>query len=109
MLTIKDTDDGLTFSVYVQPRASKCAIVGVHQQALKIRLTAPPVEGAANKQCIEVLAKALGLPKSQLAIAGGHSHRLKQISVSGKTSPLSKSERNTLKQTLAALARAGTK
>lgn len=109
MLTIRDTDDGLTFSVYVQPRASKCAIVGVHQQALKIRLTAPPVEGAANKQCIEVLAKALGLPKSQLSILGGHSHRLKQIEISGKTSPLNPSERNTLRQNLTALAGAGTK
>jgi uncharacterized protein (TIGR00251 family) len=108
MLTIRDTDDGLAFNVYVQPRASKCAIVGIHQQAIKIRLTAPPVENAANKQCIEVLAKALGLPKSQLTILGGHSHRLKQIGISGKTSPLSKSERNTLKQHLTAIAQTGT-
>lgn len=106
MLPIRDTDDGLTFSVYIQPRASKCAIAGIHQQALKIRLTAPPVEGAANKQCIEVLAKALGLPKSQLAILGGHSHRLKQIGISGKTSALSTSERNALKQKLSAICRA---
>jgi uncharacterized protein (TIGR00251 family) len=79
IITISETAGGLTFNVYVQPRASKCAIVGEHQNALKVRLTAPPVEGAANKQCIELLAKALAVSKSQLTIIGGLSSRHKQI------------------------------
>jgi uncharacterized protein (TIGR00251 family) len=79
MITITETAGGLTFNVYVQPRASTCAIVGAHQDALKIRLTAPPVEGAANKQCIELLAKALAVSKSHLTITGGLSSRHKQI------------------------------
>lgn len=79
MITITETPGGLFFSVFVQPRASKCAIVGAHQDALKVRLTAPPVEGAANKQCIELLAKALAVSKSQLTITGGLSSRHKQI------------------------------
>jgi uncharacterized protein (TIGR00251 family) len=81
MLTIKATANGLTFSVYVQPRSSKAVIVGCHDNALKIKLTAPPVGGAANKQCIQILAKALDLPKSAIAITGGQTSRVKQISL----------------------------
>jgi uncharacterized protein (TIGR00251 family) len=81
MFKITQTDESLTFSVYVQPRASACTIVGEHQDALKIKLTAPPVSGAANKQCIAVLAKALSIPKSQIQITAGHSHRQKQITI----------------------------
>jgi uncharacterized protein (TIGR00251 family) len=81
MLTIKATANGLTFGVYVQPRSSKAVIVGCHDNALKIKLTAPPVGGAANKQCIQILAKALDLPKSAIAITGGQTSRLKLISI----------------------------
>ena len=79
MLGLKANQEGLTFSVYIQPRAAKVAVVGLYQNALKIKLTAPPVSGAANKQCIAVLAKALDMPKSQIEIVSGHTHRLKQI------------------------------
>jgi uncharacterized protein (TIGR00251 family) len=79
MITIKKSKDGLIFSVYVQPLSSKIAIIGCHQNALKIKLTAPPVGGAANKQCIQVLAKALGIPKSNLYITAGKTRRMKQI------------------------------
>lgn len=79
MLGLKETREGLTFSVYIQPRAAKVTIVGLFQDALKIKLTAAPVGGAANKQCIAVLAKALDMPKSQLEIISGQTHRLKQI------------------------------
>jgi len=81
MLTIKATAQGVAFSVYVQPRSSKAAIVGCHDNALKIKLTAPPVGGAANKQCILILAKALDLPKSAISITTGQTSRLKQISI----------------------------
>jgi uncharacterized protein (TIGR00251 family) len=81
MLQVKEAKDGLIFSVYVQPRSSKCCIIGCHDQALKIKLTAPPVGGAANKQCLETLAKALSLPKSALEIVNGQTHRVKQIKI----------------------------
>ena len=81
MIDIKTTSRGLNFTVYVLPRSSRVAILGRHQNALKIKLTAPPVSGAANKQCIMVLAKALALPKSALALVGGQTSRLKQICI----------------------------
>jgi uncharacterized protein (TIGR00251 family) len=104
MLDVKPTGQGLTFNVYVQPRASKCAIVGIHQNALKIRLTAPPVKGAANKQCIEVLAKALGLAKSDLAITSGHGHRQKQVTVGNVSNPLNKAQKSDIRRKLEDLA-----
>jgi uncharacterized protein (TIGR00251 family) len=104
MLTIKHTDKGLAFSVYVQPRASKCAIVGCHDKALKIKLTAPPVGGAANKQCIQVLAKALGLPKTAVTISGGQTGRLKHINLKSIHGDFSPTEVRSLEEILRRLA-----
>ena len=104
MLTIKRTDKELSFSVYVQPRASKAAIVGCHDNALKIKLTAPPVGGAANKQCIQVLAKALGLPKSAIIITSGQTGRLKQVSLKSIRGGFSSSEMQSLESILRRLA-----
>ncbi|MBT8340054.1 MAG: YggU family protein [Desulfatitalea sp.] len=84
MIEIRAADDGITFHVYVQPRASTNTIVGSHEKALKIRLTAPPMGGAANKQCIEVLAKTLAVPKSRIKILSGHTRRRKQICLQPK-------------------------
>ncbi|MBW1752297.1 MAG: DUF167 domain-containing protein, partial [Deltaproteobacteria bacterium] len=53
MLDIQENSDGITFKVYIQPRSSKNMIAGLHGDALKIKLKAPPVDGAANKMCIE--------------------------------------------------------
>jgi uncharacterized protein (TIGR00251 family) len=107
MLTIKQTANGLTFSVYVQPRASKAAIVGCHDSALKVKLTAPPVGGAANKQCIQILAKALSLPKSAVTITGGRAGRLKQISLKSIHGDFSPAEIQSLEEILQRLAQAG--
>jgi uncharacterized protein len=104
MLTIKKTANALAFSVYVQPRASKVAIVGCHDNALKIKLTAPPVGGAANKQCIQVLAKNLGLPKSAITITGGQTSRMKQISLKSPHGDFSTAEITTLEEVLQHLA-----
>ncbi len=104
MITIRKTKGGLAFSVYVQPRSSDKAIVGYHQNALKIKLTAPPVGGAANKQCIEVLAKALAIPKSAITIISGQSSRLKQILIQPIRGDLDSSGINALKKRLASLA-----
>lgn len=77
MITFKESSKGLCFHIYASPRASKNVIVGCHQGALKIKLTAPPVDGAANKQCIRILAKALAVPNSAITIVSGHNSRRK--------------------------------
>ena len=104
MLEIKTSGEGITFWVQVQPRASKKAVVGLHQDALKVKLTAPPVEGAANEQCIEILAKALGRPKSTLSILNGQTSRRKQILIRAKSGALSPEEVNRIQQLLLGLA-----
>ncbi len=74
-----EKDGGVVFAVFVQPKASRNQVAGLHGDALKIRLTAPPVEGAANKACTQFLAKTLGVPKSAVEIVSGHASRNKKI------------------------------
>jgi len=81
MLRITKTNTGATFRVRVQPGASKNEIVGVQQDALRVRISAPPVEGKANKALIGFLAKELGVKKSQIEIVSGHTSRVKTIKV----------------------------
>src|SRR5512147_1999034 len=83
MLKISDTARGATFSVRLHPRAKKNAITGELGEALKISLTAPPVEGKANAACIEILADLLKLPRSSITIAAGQASRNKLIRVTG--------------------------
>lgn len=70
-------------SVYVQPRASKTAIVGMHDGAIKIRLAAPPVDGAANAALIEFIAKKVGVPRSRVRLVSGASARRKIVEIEG--------------------------
>ena len=79
MSLVEEIPEGITFRVYVQPRSSKNRIVGCHGDALKITLKAPPVGGAANKMCIQFLAKTLGMPKSSLEILSGDTGRTKRL------------------------------
>jgi uncharacterized protein len=74
-----------TLFVHVQPRASRNAVAGWAGEALKIRLTAPPVEGAANTACLAFLADLLDLPPSQLEILTGSHSRHKLIRITGLT------------------------
>lgn len=83
MISIRDTPDGATFQVRVQPRAKKSAIVGEIGEALKLALTAPPIEGRANEACIVFLAELLNVPRSSVTIAAGQSSRNKVIRVAG--------------------------
>jgi uncharacterized protein len=83
MIPIHDTTSGATFAVKVQPRARKNAIIGELGDALKVSLTAPPVEGRANDACIEFLANLLDVPRSSVTIASGESSRRKVIRVAG--------------------------
>lgn len=79
MTFLKKSADGVTLTIYVQPRSSKNAVVGIHGEALKVKLKAPPVDGAANKMCVEFIAKTVGLPKSAVEIVSGHTSRAKRI------------------------------
>lgn len=70
-------------SLYIQPRASKTAVVGMHDGAIKIRLAAPPVDGAANAALIEFIADQLGIPKSRVRLVAGASSRRKTVEIEG--------------------------
>ena len=83
MIPIHDTPAGATFQVKVHPRARKSAITGVVGDALKLALTAPPVEGRANEACVEFLAEFLNVPRSSVTIAAGESSRQKLIRIAG--------------------------
>jgi uncharacterized protein (TIGR00251 family) len=84
-LTIQDESGGVRFEVRVSPRASRDAILGVHDGALKVALTAPPVEGAANAALIAFLAKALGVTKRAVTITSGEASRQKRVQIAGVT------------------------
>ncbi|MBW1867264.1 MAG: DUF167 domain-containing protein [Deltaproteobacteria bacterium] len=79
MLQINERPDGISFKIFVQPKSSKNTVTGLHGDALKIRLTAPPVDNAANRLCIKYLAKCLKVPKSALEILSGHTGRNKLL------------------------------
>nr|WP_282003820.1 DUF167 domain-containing protein [Geotalea uraniireducens] len=82
-LNVSATADGVILPVHVQPRAAKNEICGVQGNELKLRLTSPPVEGEANKLCIEFLAKKLRIAKSCINIIGGEKSRHKLLAISG--------------------------
>ena len=83
MIPIRDTPAGATFQVKVHPRARKNTITGVVGEALKLALTAPPVDGRANEACIAYLAEFLNVARSSVTIAAGESSRNKVIRVAG--------------------------
>lgn len=83
LLKITESGAGVIFTVHVQPRASRTELCGVQGEELKLRLTSPPVDDAANKLCQEFLAKLLGVAKSRVAIIAGAKSRHKTIEVTG--------------------------
>ncbi|MCB2228323.1 MAG: YggU family protein [Desulfarculaceae bacterium] len=83
MPLISKTAGGLSLAVKVAPRASRNELAGVEAGALKVRLTAPPVEGAANRALVKLLAKTLGLAKGKVAVVAGERSRSKRVEVSG--------------------------
>ena len=76
-------DGSLILRLIVQPKASRNEIVGLHNDALKLRLTTPPVEGRANKAVIAFIAKRLHLPKSSVSIKSGLQNRSKHVLILG--------------------------
>jgi uncharacterized protein (TIGR00251 family) len=83
MVLFHKTVSGTTFAVKVRPRARKDAITGELGDALKLSLTAPPVDGQANRACIEFLANLLKVARSSVTIASGLSSRSKVVHVTG--------------------------
>ncbi len=83
MVRVRERAGGVTFAVRVQPRAKRNAVVGEIGDAVKIALTAPPVEGRANQACVEFLAQLLGVARSAVNIISGAASRNKVVRVSG--------------------------
>ncbi|HKO03583.1 MAG TPA: DUF167 domain-containing protein [Candidatus Acidoferrales bacterium] len=82
---IHETEGEARFVVRVQPRSGRDAIEGVREGALRVRLTAPPVEGEANEALVRLLASRLNVPKSAVRILSGSRGRMKRIAVRGVT------------------------
>jgi|SRR5580700_3730658 uncharacterized protein len=83
MIPVRQHDSDISFEIRVHPRAKKNAITGEVGDALKLSLTAPPVDGKANDACIDFFAKLLKVPRSSVTIAAGQSSRNKVIRVAG--------------------------
>ena len=80
---IEPTADGVILTIRVIPRAGRAGGAGVRDNAILIRLNAPPVEGAANAELIDLLADLLNVPKRNVTIVGGERSRLKHVRVAG--------------------------
>jgi hypothetical protein len=83
MVPVTESAKGITFAVKVHPRARKNAITGVVGDALKLALTAPPVDGRANQAVIEFFADLFAIPRSSVTIASGETSRNKIVRVAG--------------------------
>ena len=86
MIPYTETRVGIIFKVQVVPRSSRSEIVGEHNGALRVRIAAAPVDGAANEELVRLLARALHVSRSAVEISAGHSARLKTVRVVGRES-----------------------
>jgi len=83
MFSVNETSKGVAFAVKVQPRARKNAITGIVGEALKLALTAPPIEGRANAAVIEFFAELFQISRSSVTIASGETSRNKVVRIAG--------------------------
>lgn len=83
MIDFREEAGALTFAVRVVPRASKSEMAGEHGGALKVRVAAPPVEGAANEELTRFLSKQFGVAARDIEILSGHASKTKRVRVSG--------------------------
>lgn len=81
MVEIKEKDGAATFRVRVQPRASRTEVAGEYEGAIKLKVTAPPVDGKANEECVRLLARLLGVPPRSVEIVSGEASRNKVIRI----------------------------
>lgn len=83
-IPFKKTKNGISIEIKVEPRSSQRGIAGVmDNNVLKVKLTSPPVEGAANEQLLEVLAEELKIKRSQIRVIRGHASKRKVVEISG--------------------------
>lgn len=82
MINFTETEKSIIFTVRIVPRASKSEIIGELAGALKIRISAPPVDGAANAELVKFLSKTFGVSKSEIEILSGSAAKIKLIKVS---------------------------
>ena len=87
MSWVEATSRGVVIKVRLQPRASRSRIIGVFDDALKVAVTAPPVEGEANRQCLRMLAKTLKVPVSDLELISGEKSHRKKIEIQSLSLP----------------------
>ena len=85
MIPIHDTAQGASFAVKVHPRAKRNTVMGELGDAIKLALTAPPVQGKANEACIEFFANLLKVPRSSVTIASGQTSRNKVVRIADLT------------------------
>lgn len=83
MLRCKESEDALTFTVRVVPRASPSGVAGEHDGALRVRVSAAPVDGAANEELIRILARALSVPRRNVEIVSGSISKIKLVRIRG--------------------------
>ncbi len=81
MSAVSQTEDGLVLRLYIQPKASRDSIVGLHGDELKVAITAPPIDGKANSHLVKYLAKQFKVAKSQVLLEKGELGRHKQIKI----------------------------
>jgi uncharacterized protein (TIGR00251 family) len=84
-MMLRDSGDEVRLAVHVQPRARSTGIAGMHGDALKIRLTAPPVGGAANEALLDLLSDVIGVARSNMRIVSGATSRDKTVGIRGVT------------------------
>lgn len=87
MIPVQENAKGIAFAVKVHPRARKNAITGTVGGALKLALTAPPVDGKANQAVIEFFADLFAIPRSSVTIASGETSRSKIVRIAGVSKP----------------------
>jgi uncharacterized protein (TIGR00251 family) len=80
---VQESKEGVTLKVRVQPRSSRDEVVGPHQDAVKIRITAAPVAGRANTHLLKFLAKRLKIPRTGIVVQSGAASRTKTIAIQG--------------------------
>lgn len=80
---IQESPQGVILNLYIQPKASKNKVVGRHGDAIKLQITAPPVDGEANEAVIKFLAQTIEVPRSQVEILSGHQGRRKRVLIKG--------------------------
>jgi uncharacterized protein (TIGR00251 family) len=98
VIDYKEEQGKLSFAVQAVPRSSRSQIVGEHDGALRVKITAPPLDGAANEALVRLLAKAFDLPTADVEIVSGRSSKRKHVSISGGTAAKLKSLAANLKR-----------